>query len=362
MTEQTCKRILIDPPSQAVILAARHLDATEGPVQANTIVDTSTRSAITTVLRYIATAHNAPPTAGEKDAPRRPCRYCPDPLCPEDCPECGSPIHDLDAVPAQHVTDQSEPGDDGPKCDCMMRSDHTLKCASGLSTGVRRVNRLGELIDCPGDTQLTALYDERDRLRVRLADMTRSCDEWQWRAEDAKRTTRVQRERAEQAETIRAVEINRLTAERDWLGREADRLRRDWVTMRDRAEQAEADLAEARATNQRLNYRTQQLESELAAYRRAVAQWEISERSTYVPLRTIAAIAKAAGRNIENPRWLLHYQRVEQAETAITRVRDLHARWLSAGAPPLGTSITRWWDKRLTELTAALAEPKEPTK
>lgn len=26
------------------------------------------------------------------------CRYCPDPLCPEDCPECGGPIHDLDAV------------------------------------------------------------------------------------------------------------------------------------------------------------------------------------------------------------------------------------------------------------------------
>jgi hypothetical protein len=30
----------------------------------------------------------------------RACRYCPDPACPEDCPECGSPIHDLDAVPA----------------------------------------------------------------------------------------------------------------------------------------------------------------------------------------------------------------------------------------------------------------------
>jgi hypothetical protein len=30
---------------------------------------------------------------------RQPCRYCPDPRCPEDCPECGSPIHDLDGVP-----------------------------------------------------------------------------------------------------------------------------------------------------------------------------------------------------------------------------------------------------------------------
>lgn len=95
------KRILIDPPGGAVILAARHLDQTEGRVQTGTTVDASTRSAINAVLNYIATAHNAPAAAGEKGAPRRPCRYCPDPLCPEDCPECGSPIHDLDAVPAQ---------------------------------------------------------------------------------------------------------------------------------------------------------------------------------------------------------------------------------------------------------------------
>jgi hypothetical protein len=54
------KRVLIDAPSEAVILAARHLDATEGPVQVGRYVDASTRSAITTVLRYIATAHNSP--------------------------------------------------------------------------------------------------------------------------------------------------------------------------------------------------------------------------------------------------------------------------------------------------------------
>jgi len=82
-------------------------------------------------------------------------------------------------------------------------------------------------------------------------------------------------------------------------------------------------LAVARATNQRLNLRAQRLESELAAYRRAVSQWEVSKRGTYVPLRTITAIAKAAGRDIETPQWLLHYQRVEQAEAAIERVRSV---------------------------------------
>jgi hypothetical protein len=34
-------------------------------------------------------------------SPVRACRYCPDPACPEDCPACGAPIHDLDTVPAR---------------------------------------------------------------------------------------------------------------------------------------------------------------------------------------------------------------------------------------------------------------------
>lgn len=60
MTDQTPKRITIDAPSEATILAARHLDATEGRVQIGATVDPSTRSAITCVLRYIAKAHNSP--------------------------------------------------------------------------------------------------------------------------------------------------------------------------------------------------------------------------------------------------------------------------------------------------------------
>lgn len=59
-TDELRKRIVIDAPSEATILAARHLDATEGPVQIGRTVDMATRSAITTVLRYIAKAHNSP--------------------------------------------------------------------------------------------------------------------------------------------------------------------------------------------------------------------------------------------------------------------------------------------------------------
>ena len=65
----TDRKILIDPPGEAVVMAARHLDWTEGPVQTGTTVDMSTRSAINCVLRYIAKAHNAsavePPAPGQ---------------------------------------------------------------------------------------------------------------------------------------------------------------------------------------------------------------------------------------------------------------------------------------------------------
>ncbi|MET9813192.1 hypothetical protein [Streptomyces sp. NPDC006355] len=84
-------------------------------------------------------------------------------------------------------------------------------------------------------------------------------------------------------------------------------------------------LDELYATNQRLNRRAQRLESELAAYRRAVTQWEISERGTYIPHSSLRAIGKASGVDIlGSVRHLKHFQRAEQAEAAIARVRNLH--------------------------------------
>jgi hypothetical protein len=79
------------------------------------------------------------------------------------------------------------------------------------------------------------------------------------------------------------------------------------------------ELSVARATNQRLNARAQRLEAELAAYRRAVAQWEISDQMTYVPLRSLAAIATAAGLAVPE-QWELHYQRLQRAEAAAVPV------------------------------------------
>lgn len=60
MTDKTRERITIDPPDGSTILAARHLDATEGRVQVGSTVDAATRSAINRVIDYVAKAHNSP--------------------------------------------------------------------------------------------------------------------------------------------------------------------------------------------------------------------------------------------------------------------------------------------------------------
>lgn len=43
-----------------------------------------------------------------------------------------------------------------------------------------------------------------------------------------------------------------------------------------------------------------------------------------------------------------------RAEETITRVTGLYEQWVKAGPPPLGTSMSRWWDRRLVEFHAAL--------
>ncbi|MYW33591.1 hypothetical protein [Streptomyces sp. SID2119] len=79
----------------------------------------------------------------------------------------------------------------------------------------------------------------------------------------------------------------------------------------------------ARATARRLNYRAQQAESKNAAFERAVSQWDVNERGTYIPHTSLRAIGIAAGTDIlGSVRHLKHFQRVEQAEA---RVRALEA-------------------------------------
>lgn len=135
-----------------------------------------------------------------------------------------------------------------------------------------------------------------------------------------------------------------------------------WDAIRDRAAELGAqqqpeteapdELATARATNQRLNYEKQRLESELAAYRRAVRQWEVSERGTYIPHSSLRVIGNACGVDILGTvRHLKHFERVEQAEAAIERVRRIHTRGRRTNAC---NDCGQSWP---CEVTRALDEP-----
>lgn len=51
----------------------------------------------------------------------------------------------------------------------------------------------------------------------------------------------------------------------------------------------------------------------------------------------------------------------QSAEQDVSRVIDLYERWVKAGPPPIGTSVSRWWDDRLVELHDAIRAPDEAT-
>lgn len=48
----------------------------------------------------------------------------------------------------------------------------------------------------------------------------------------------------------------------------------------------------------------------------------------------------------------------QSAESDVSRVVALYEQWVADGAPPLGTSMARWWDKKLVELHNAIRTPE----
>lgn len=103
-------------------------------------------------------------------------------------------------------------------------------------------------------------------------------------------------------------------------------LRTDLEQTRETSRSLSLDCHQAQETNRRLNRRCQQAESRFAKVARAVADWRINERGTYVPLNTLNAIAKAVGIEVNPDRWQHHYQRVQELEAALARVRAFAGR------------------------------------
>jgi hypothetical protein len=80
------------------------------------------------------------------------------------------------------------------------------------------------------------------------------------------------------------------------------------------------------------------------------AQWDghtTEQKYAHIGQYAAQLYAEARGR-AETP--------LKTTEAAIKRVRALADSWVKAGPPPLGTSVSRWWDARLIELRAALDE------
>lgn len=122
----------------------------------------------------------------------------------------------------------------------------------------------------------------------------------------------------------------------------------------------EAQLAEARETNRRLNYRCQQAEHIAAVFKRAVDDWEWTDKGTYVPLRTLTAIAKAVGLEFDAGRFVLHYQRVDRLEAAVAAVRQLADR-LDRDAEGYGGGKFQGWQEAARDIRAALdPDPEAP--
>ncbi|MFD5266729.1 hypothetical protein [Streptomyces sp. NPDC058335] len=95
------------------------------------------------------------------------------------------------------------------------------------------------------------------------------------------------------------------------------------------------------------------VEELLKGYHRARIEWPAEEAEDQPP-----APPTNEGADLEQTARLfaaLH----SSAEQDVTRVIALYERWVQAGAPPLGTSMSRWWDARLVELHNAILPPSD---
>lgn len=81
---------------------------------------------------------------------------------------------------------------------------------------------------------------------------------------------------------------------------------------------------------------------------------ETYELATPVPAATEATELETTARVLAG----LH----RSAEQDVTRVIALYEQWVKAGPPPLGVSLSRWWDARLVELHHAIVPAADQLK
>lgn len=123
---------------------------------------------------------------------------------------------------------------------------------------------------------------------------------------------------------------------------------------------AAAELAEARQTIQKLNRRAQAAESVAERYARAIRDWRVSEKGTYVPYESLKEIGALAGVEIlPHVRYMQRFENARQAEEFIERIYALLEYWNTLTAP-FGPPQSWWWEERRAELSDVLAGRGQP--
>lgn len=119
--------------------------------------------------------------------------------------------------------------------------------------------------------------------------------------------------------------------------------------------QTAADLAEARRKNQVLHRRAQAAESLVERYVKAIKDWRVSEKGTYVPYESLKTIGKLAGMEIlPHVRYMQRFENARQAEEFVERLYGLLEYW-NALTAPFGPPQSWWWEERRAELSDVLA-------
>lgn len=123
---------------------------------------------------------------------------------------------------------------------------------------------------------------------------------------------------------------------------------------------AAAELAEARQTIQKLNRRAQAAESVAERYARAIRDWRVSEKGTYVPYESLKEIGALAGVEIlPHVRYMQRFENAQRAEEFLERIYGLLEYWNTLSAP-FGPPQSWWWEERRAELSDVLAGRGSP--
>lgn len=388
MTDQPRKRITIDPPNGATILAARHLDATEGPVQVGATVDTATRSAITTVLRHIAKAHNSPtaPTEGRTRYAR---------LDPEaralvddfDAPDLAEMLvskkNDIAACNAQQWPQRLAAAEAQLTAVADLIADHegdewaahpATAALRGILDGVRMRITTNAVEATPDFT--TPLAG-----RIEVRDPCPFCESSPALIPRVLMDEHVATVHPEVREGGPGIPVPDAESVIVCTTACDEQHTYDWTCEQfagiDNGEQpgrttpdnpaSSSDIAEQLRTA---------IESEMYEYRERTMWWpetggiteEIARLATRGGLEALqlrlAVLAEyenaitwgtdclSCARVLDSS--IRETERAEKAEAEVARVASLYEQWVKAGPPPLGVPMSRWWDRRLVELRGAI--------